>query len=128
MKKSIQFLTILVVVFLASVTIAKSQQPIDSEIDFENKVLKAELPVLVFFSAIWNNQSKTMVPIISKINDDYKGKVLVYSLDIDKCPTIAKKYNIKSIPASVAFKGGYQQGKLLGVATYGSLLSLLGLN
>ncbi|WNG54761.1 thioredoxin [Archangium gephyra] len=94
--------------------------------NFEAEVLKAGVPVLVDFMAVWAGPCKQMEPIIDKIADDYKGKVKVGKLDIDESPNTTRKYGIRSVPTQVVFKGGAKSGEVTGLTSREKLLQLLG--
>jgi thioredoxin 1 len=44
--------------------------------------------------------------VVEQIATDFKGKVKVGKMDIDKHQGVAQKYNIRSIPTLLVFKGG----------------------
>ncbi|MBI4232051.1 thioredoxin [Candidatus Peregrinibacteria bacterium] len=74
--------------------------------NFEQEVLKSDLPVLVDFFAEWCGPCKMLGPIIDELSGEYDGKWKIVKVDIDASPAIAEKYGIQSIPSLKYFKGG----------------------
>ena len=82
--------------------------------DFENEVLKSEIPALVDFWAEWCGPCKMIAPFVDAIAEEYAGKLKVCKLNIDKDATIAAKYGVMSIPTLVLFKGGEVVEQIVG--------------
>lgn len=74
--------------------------------NFEQEVLKSNIPVLIDFSATWCGPCRRMEPIVAKAAEDYAGKVKVCKADVDQCSDIARKYGIMSVPTFIMFKDG----------------------
>jgi thioredoxin 1 len=98
-----------------------------SDQNFESEVLKANIPVLVDFTATWCGPCKALAPIVEQIADDYQGKAKVGKLDIDDAPEVTKKYGVKSVPTVIVFKDGQKVGQAVGLTSHANLLKLLGL-
>lgn len=56
-------------------------------------------PAIVDFTATWCGPCKRLAPILEELAKEYKGKIVVYKVDVDKCEDLAKAFNISSIPA-----------------------------
>ena len=94
--------------------------------NFESEVLKADLPVLVDFTATWCGPCKALAPIVDKIADEFEGKIKVGKVDIDAAPEVAAKYGVRSVPTVIVFRGGQKSGSQVGLSTRDKLVKLLG--
>lgn len=74
--------------------------------NFEEEVLKSDMPVLVDFSAVWCGPCKMLSPVVDELAGDLDGKVKVAKIDIDESMDIAMKYKIMSVPTLILFKNG----------------------
>ncbi len=77
-----------------------------NENNFEDEVLKSDIPVLVDFYAEWCGPCKMMMPVVKKLAEKYDGKVKVGKVNSDENGELAEKYKIMSIPNFVLFKNG----------------------
>lgn len=90
--------------------------------NFEEIVLKAEIPVLVDFWAEWCGPCNMMLPIVEEVSEEYKGRLLVCKLDVDSSPNISGRYGIRNIPTMLLLKNGEVVDKMVGAAPKSSLL------
>ncbi len=90
--------------------------------NFEENVLKADMPVLVDFYADWCGPCKMMAPIMDEIAKEVDGKVRVYKLNIDEDSEIAVKYEVMSIPTIILFKEGNVEKTWVGVRDKNEIL------
>ena len=82
--------------------------------NFENEVLKSDMPVLVDFWAAWCGPCKMLAPTIAELAKEYEGKVKVCKYNIDDDASIAIKYGVASIPTVLLFKDGDVANKTIG--------------
>jgi len=54
-------------------------------------------------------------PAISKLAEDFNGKVNVYKINVDSAPEIAVEYSVMSIPTVILFKDGKVAEKNIGL-------------
>jgi thioredoxin 1 len=83
--------------------------------NFEEEVVKSELPVLVDFWAERCIPCKQMSPVIDQIADEMDSKIKVYKCDCATNPSIASRYRIISIPTFILFKYGEVVERMVGV-------------
>ena len=83
--------------------------------NFDQEVIKNNLPVLVDFWAPWCGPCQMMGPIIDELSKELEGKVKVGKVNVDENQDISSKYEIMSIPALKVFKGGKVVKEFVGV-------------
>ena len=73
---------------------------------FEAFINESELPVLVDFWAAWCGPCKMMEPVIKEVAPEFKGRLKVIKVNVDKKPHIAAQYQVQGIPTFILFKNG----------------------
>ena len=87
-----------------------------NEQNFDVEVLKADLPVMVDFWAVWCGPCKVLSPIVEELAKDYAGKLKVGKVNVDENNTLAQRYGVMSIPTLKFFKAGKMIGEMIGAA------------
>ncbi len=83
--------------------------------NFEEEVLKADVPVLVDMFATWCGPCKMLSPIIEGLVSQYEGKAKIGKVDTDQNPDLAIKYGVQFLPTILLFKNGEVVNKLIGL-------------
>jgi thioredoxin 1 len=82
--------------------------------NFEQEVLKSQVPVLVDFTATWCGPCKALAPVVEKVADEFAGKYRIVKVDIDDASQTAARYTVRSVPTLMVFKGGAKTGQHVG--------------
>lgn len=94
--------------------------------NFEDEVLKSEIPVLVDFWASWCGPCKMLAPTVAQIAEEYSGKIKVGKVNVDEEESLSREYGIVSIPTVILFKNGKPEETSIGLVPKEALVSMLG--
>ncbi len=101
-------------------------KPIEiTDANFDQEVLKSETPVVVDFWAVWCGPCKAVAPVLEQLAGEYSGRLKVGKLDVDSNPGVTTRFNIRSIPTIMVFKGGHVVEQVIGALPKRSLLEKL---
>ena len=74
--------------------------------NFENEVMKSDIPVLIDFWATWCGPCRMMGPIIEQLAEEYEGKAKVGKVNVDEEGELSQAFGVMSIPTIVLIKDG----------------------
>jgi len=85
--------------------------------NFEDEVLKSDIPVLVDFWAPWCQPCIMMAPALEAIAEEWEGKIKICKLntELPENQQLAIQYQIQSIPNMKLFKDGKVVKEFIGL-------------
>jgi thioredoxin 1 len=85
-----------------------------TDANFDQEVLRSEVPVMVDFWAAWCGPCRALAPIVDELASNYNGKLKVAKMDVDKNAATPNRYNVRGIPTLLIFKAGKLQEQIVG--------------
>ncbi|MEP7345255.1 MAG: thioredoxin [Gemmatimonadaceae bacterium] len=95
------------------------------EDSFARTISESELPILVDFYADWCGPCKKMAPAIDELARKYRGKALVAKLNTDLAPKTSERFQIRSIPTVMVFRGNQEVARVSGGMPLAALEKLI---
>lgn len=74
--------------------------------DFEDKVIKSNMPVLIDLWAPWCAPCRMVAPVVDRLEEKYSDKFKFFRMNVDENPQTAAKYQVMAIPMLIFFKNG----------------------
>ena len=93
--------------------------------NFDNEILKAQIPVVVDFYADWCGPCKMMSPLMEKLSSEYEGKVKFCKVNVDDEEELAIQNEVQSIPLFVLYKDGQVIDKAVGARAEDEMRELI---
>ena len=86
---------------------------------------KGTTPCIVDFYADWCKPCMQLKPITEKLAEKYKGKLIIYKVNVDRAQDICQSLGISSIPTLIFLKTNAQPSKMVGAPTEAELVNAI---
>lgn len=96
-----------------------------NDADFDAKVLKSGMPVLVDFWAPWCGPCVAIGPVLEALAAEYKGKITIAKMNVDENANIPASFGVRSIPFMALFKNGKLVDSIVGAVPKTKLVDMI---
>ena len=103
----------------------KYHTPQVTDDNFNELVVKSEMPVLLDFYADWCGPCKMLGPIIDELSEEYTGRALVAKVNTEINPMLSQHFKIKSIPTMMFINKGEVTERFQGLVPKPNLEEIL---
>jgi thioredoxin 1 len=85
-----------------------------TEAAFDQTLAQHQEAVIVDFWAEWCGPCKAIAPTLDELAQEYAGRVTIAKVNVDEHPGLAARFQVRSIPTLLIFKGGQVIDQVIG--------------
>ena len=74
--------------------------------ELQKYLRKEKLPVILFLHAPWCGNCRNMYPVVERLNDKHKGKIVFVKVNTDNAKDVSSMYDVSGVPKFVSIKNG----------------------
>ncbi len=91
----------------------------------DNFKREGKLPIILDFHATWCRPCKMLAPHLQAIQNKYNGKLIVYKIDVDQEPELARKFKVEAMPTIIFVNSVNSYKSELGYRDYADFESMV---
>jgi thioredoxin 1 len=95
---------------------------------FRERVLEAEIPVLVDFWGPRCGPCLALMPVVEALSREFQGRVRIVKVNATRAPQTCREHRVMALPAFIGFSGGTEvcrAAKEVSAQTVRGMLDLL---
>ena len=100
-------------------------EKLNQERDFDEKVPKSKLPVIVDFWAPWCAPCQALNPVLDELEKNYQGRATFAKVNVEEIPQVPAQLGVRSLPSIFVFKNGSVIANLVGFINRDKVRELL---
>ena len=81
--------------------------------------------VLVDFFAEWYGPCKMLAPVLEAVSEEYDGRCVIYKVNVDNDPELARRFGVAAIPTLILFEDGAEIKTVMGYQSAPALRQLI---
>ena len=85
-----------------------------TEAVFDQTLAEHTEAIVVDFWAEWCGPCKAIAPTLDELATEYAGRVTIAKVNVDEHPGLAARFQVRSIPTLLIFKGGQVIDQVVG--------------
>ena len=89
--------------------------------NFDKEISSTDKFVLVDFFATWCGPCQVLGPILERVTEQFKDKVVLIKANVDDFPATSQKFGVEKIPMIALFKDGKQINGFVGLIPENSI-------
>ena len=93
--------------------------------NFEQEVMKSDVPVVVDFWASWCGPCRMVSPIIDSLAEEYGDRIKVCKVNVDAESALASEFAVVSIPTVLIIKDGKIAERSVGAKSFDDFCDMI---